>query len=92
MIKIWNYGKTSQRRVKEFAVRETNCIYTQVSLIILQFVQIVLNIFIFIFIFIFILQILVDDLLVYNGTLDKYNSYGLVTFVKENSNENLVNR
>ncbi|XP_025997368.1 katanin-interacting protein isoform X2 [Solenopsis invicta] len=37
-------------------------------------------------------QILVDDLLVYNGTLDKRNSYGLVMFVKESSNENLVNR
>lgn len=38
------------------------------------------------------MQILVDDLLVYNGTLDKHNSYGLVTFVKESSNnENLVN-
>jgi len=31
-------------------------------------------------------------LLVYNGMLDKRNLYGLVTFVKESNNENLVNR
>lgn len=80
MIKIWNYGKTLQRRVKEFAVR--NECHENVA-IFRQFLVEISQEYSF--------QILVDDLLVYNGMLDKYNAYGLVTFVKENgSNENVV--
>lgn len=64
MIKLWNYSKTSQRGVKEFGVSLLVCC----------------ELFFFFFFFSYLkqknlhvclcVQLLVDDLLVYNGVLD----------------------
>ena len=65
MLKIWNYSKTPSRGVKDFAVSCKNIVKTQ-----RKWIKMFL-----------LLQLLVDDLLVYNGTMEMSTSRAILPHV-----------